>query len=540
MAQTYTLEEAARILGISVEEMKRRLKTEWTNLRSFRDGATLRFRANEIDELARKLGHSSDPDLQLGDSSASSGSSDDAPVVFDLDTPAPAAVTKTPAKKPQDDEPLIFNDGGDDLFDLVPDEPKTASKAGPKSGIKAGPKSNPPKPAEPIKVADEGLELTSIPEAELGVTEKKESTTRKMSKSGKVPVDDSADFELSLESDSTEYQLKVDESEEISLGDLPFARDVGDKDGDSGIFLRNPTDSGILLERKGPKSNPKILAKPAEKPQPPAKDDDDEIDFELSLDVAGGASSNRLSSKSMKKIEADDSEFDLSLDDPGSQGSVLEEVTSTYSQDEEKDIFETGFEIPNIDEESTSEAVPLEEADTDLEDSNFDLAIESTDELAADSSGSEVVELDDISTTAEASGIALERRTPERSGVSKSKTKLGRDVSEDTFDNMNLDESISASKALRGISPVVADNLEDADDEGEGVVGVAAAPVAAPWGPLPALMLLPCVFILFVGGIMGFELLQGMWGYHQPNKPASLVVDAVSDAMGIKPKDEAK
>jgi len=56
MSQTYTLEEAADKLNLSVEEFKRRLRTEWTQIRSFRDGATLRFRASEIDELARTIG----------------------------------------------------------------------------------------------------------------------------------------------------------------------------------------------------------------------------------------------------------------------------------------------------------------------------------------------------------------------------------------------------------------------------------------------------------------------------------------------------
>ena len=69
MAQTYTLEEAADKLNLSVEEFKRRLRTEWTQIRSFRDGATLRFRANEIDELARTYGLGSSDEMPLSESS---------------------------------------------------------------------------------------------------------------------------------------------------------------------------------------------------------------------------------------------------------------------------------------------------------------------------------------------------------------------------------------------------------------------------------------------------------------------------------------
>ena len=70
MAQYYTLEEAAQKLGLSTEEFRRRLATEWkSSPRRYPDGATLRFQSREIDELSRNLGRSSDPDLQLGDSS---------------------------------------------------------------------------------------------------------------------------------------------------------------------------------------------------------------------------------------------------------------------------------------------------------------------------------------------------------------------------------------------------------------------------------------------------------------------------------------
>ena len=66
MAQTYTLDEAAKRIGVPLDEFKRRIKDDWKTLRSFRDGSTLRFRSSDIDELARSLGEASDPGLQLG------------------------------------------------------------------------------------------------------------------------------------------------------------------------------------------------------------------------------------------------------------------------------------------------------------------------------------------------------------------------------------------------------------------------------------------------------------------------------------------
>src|SRR5256885_16407517 len=93
MAQTYTLEEAADHLNLSVEEFKRRLRTEWTQIRSFRDGSTLRFRANEIDELARSYGL---------------GSSDELP----LSGPAADVPTQAPAPPGADTFPLSAQAGG--------------------------------------------------------------------------------------------------------------------------------------------------------------------------------------------------------------------------------------------------------------------------------------------------------------------------------------------------------------------------------------------------------------------------------------------
>src|SRR5262245_22777747 len=68
MAQYYTLEEASRALGMSVDAFRKKLATEWRNTpRRYPDGATLRFQAREIDELARTLGRHSDADLQPAD-----------------------------------------------------------------------------------------------------------------------------------------------------------------------------------------------------------------------------------------------------------------------------------------------------------------------------------------------------------------------------------------------------------------------------------------------------------------------------------------
>ena len=71
------------------------------------------------------------------------------------------------------------------------------------------------------------------------------------------------------------------------------------------------------------------------------------------------------------------------------------------------------------------------------------------------------------------------------------------------------------------------DEVEE-DEEPALAVGPAAASPPAEWGALPALMLLPSVVILIVVGLMGFELIQGMWGFHKPSKVSSLVIDPIA------------
>src|SRR5438067_10361867 len=109
MAQTYTLEEAALRLGISPEDMKRRLKDDWKTVRSFRAGPTLRFRAGDIDELARSIGAASDAGLQLAPMDTPKPGSDDFKVTGEK---------KPVAAKPAADEPILFDSTDEDIFSL--------------------------------------------------------------------------------------------------------------------------------------------------------------------------------------------------------------------------------------------------------------------------------------------------------------------------------------------------------------------------------------------------------------------------------------
>ena len=489
MAQTYTLDEAANKLGISPEEFKRKLKGDWKSLKSFRDGPTLRFRSADIDELARTLGQASDPGLQPGDASALGDSSDE----IGLDVPL------TPPPKPRKlaaEKPLSFDDSDDDILSLSSDS--GVSKKKPKSSGDSDVRldKTPSKKGAKELTEEISLDLSGPRSGVLKSPSSKKLIGGKLkaNDSAKIPGpkgqpasdDSSSEFELSLDSDSDsfELQLNTDSSEEVDLGG---AIPSGTRGGQSGINLRKPVDSGVSLEKD-------------------KSDSESDLDFELSLDAPGAASGRLGLAKSGGKRPNDsDSEFELSLDDnSGVTDAIADDMNS-----EKGDIFETDFELPVIsDEESGSEVVAIDSADTDLENSDFDIAISDEDAPVEDESASQVLLVDDDDVVPVA-----------RKGSSRRSTL----ANDDMMDDLETDEGSSASSAMRKASY---------DDDDAPVRTVVAKPVS--WGPLPAVVLIPCLIVVLIGGMMSFEVLRGMWGYQQSTKTSDSLVRGVAVNLGFK------
>src|SRR5262245_31850414 len=144
--QMITLEEAAEKLGISPEEMKKRLKTDpdFRRLSQIRDGSTVRFKLAAIEELARSLGMASEQDLPLAPLS------DDEPPGSD-DFKVQGLDEKKKAKKAED-APLEFGSSEEDVFSLTEDPaPAPAAPSGKSSG-----KLTPNKPAKGLSDSSAG------------------------------------------------------------------------------------------------------------------------------------------------------------------------------------------------------------------------------------------------------------------------------------------------------------------------------------------------------------------------------------------------
>ena len=540
MAQTYTLEEAAAKLSLSLEEFKRRLRIEWASkVRPMRDGNTLRFRANEIEELGRSIGVGSSEEMQLGDSEATVAApvptfpSPKKPASKDVDEPLnldsdevflmpgedagkPASSkhlkgksssdsdirlrgTKKKAAQDEDDESILGH-LSEDEFELPTggSSVKLTGKSGKLSSIKLKSSESGSMPRPEMKSHESG----SMPRPELP--------------KGKDADNDSSEFELSLDADSDDFELSMmpDSSEEVSLGGEPLG--LKDASGQSGINLNRPADSGVSLEGKGGKSGKNLGGKSGKMPKPaPQPESDSEIDFELSIDSTG-ASSNKLK----KKPQGDSSsEFELSLEEPSDLSLDLD---SSGVGNKKGDIFEaTDFEIPALEDDSASEAISLDDADTDLESSEFDLAIDEDGVVADDESASEVVSIDE------------DEVQTKRKNIRKLK---GADSGVD-FDDMEEEEGSSASKALAGVKH---DDDEDGEEyevsesaEDGSVRPGSYAP--AQWGALPAILMMPTMVVLFIGSLMAYELMHGMWGYQQSNKPTTPLINTFAETLGMKP-----
>jgi hypothetical protein len=509
MAQFYTLEEAATRLQISPEEFKRKLKTEWTSIRPFRDGPTLRFRAADIDELARSLGAASDPGLQPGPVGSPAAEPSDDFAALPADKPLNT-------RRTADDAPLGLP-GGDDIF--------VAAEAGKgKPGAKGDsdvrldvskpsqPGSDPEAhlPTEEIALDISGPDSGVKKSPSSGKLSAPKSGTRLVGDSaGKIPgptdketSDSSSEFELSLDSDSDSFELQLtDSSEEVDIG--TEGPPAGEKSGQSGINLGKPSDSGVSLEKKGPKSGPRSG------PVPPAKaaadEADSDVDFELSLDPAG-ASGVRLGGpksgpKKPPQAEDSSSEFELTLDDSSGISERLADNLREPPDEGKGDIFETDFELPVMPDESGSEVVPVESADTDLDSAGFEA--DGGDEVVVDESASEVVVVDDEAPLIEDDepAVALD-------------------------DEAMLDDSPSASSALRGVR------------RGEEPVEVRTVVAAPPkWGPIPAIGLGLTLIPVFLGVLMTFDIMRGMWGYHHGGTAGGTLARGVADMFGMKVND---
>jgi excisionase family DNA binding protein len=344
-----------------------------------------------------------------------------------------------------------------DEIDLDQELQQAAGAAPPPSKLK--PKSGPPAlpQTSPFELSEPEVHLPDAPASDLS-------------------SDSSGDFELTPEAESSspltsssdEFTLELPDDADIGLGELP----AGDKaDPASGINLVNPADGGISLEESSSADEVDFeldAGQVQHTPRPASSPSHRDSEFELSLDADSEAP------------PSDSSEFELTLDDSGGLAPLDDDAG-------DKDIFETDFEVPALEDDSSSQAVVDEGAE--LESSDFDLTLGGEDDVVVEEeSGSQVVALDEEVEEASLGG------------------------EEPAFDQFETE-------------------AEEEVEEEEAPVVQKALPTA-PWGALPVVFMLPCVIVLFLVGIMGFELVQSVAAH----KPPGTLTKALSGLLGQNPK----
>jgi excisionase family DNA binding protein len=593
MAQGYyTLDEAAKILHISADEMKQMARKG--QLRSFQDRGTWRFRVQDIDEMARTRSAGSDPELPLADlpkprTSDSPSPRSPAPktregAVFHFaddevgvggDPVAKTGSTsgsgrrgpKSPTVPPaSDSEVRLVMDGSDLNFEIAPDKsPRPGSK------LRTGTTPRPPGSSKLSKVdsqksprpesrgpapedsdirlvpmdsdsdvhladnladsdvaiggpslksptdsdirlelagspppSDEGMLTDEInldeellkadakkkplPQSKLRPKTKRapEFPTTSPFELAEEPadadagpgdaLDSSSDFELTPMGESSspldsasddEFRLELPDDEDIGVGKAGGAL----KGPSSGISLDNPLDSGISLEEESSSDSDDFDLLTLDSDDDKKSKTSSDSEFELTLDDEA----------EIKPTDDSDSEFELTLDDSSGD---LEPLAK------DDGIFDTDFDVPELDE-SGSQAVAVD--DTDSSGSDFDLALGDDDISIDEESGSQVVAIDEEDVDDSAATIAARRR----------KKPIADIETDEDFGELSVDEE------LAGVEEELAEDQEPA-------VTVKAQP-PAPWGVLPVICLVPSVAVLFLAGVIGLEMLQGMSsGYKSP------------------------
>jgi len=400
--------------------------------------------------------------------------------------------------------------------------------------------------AGPVLPTESPFELS---EPDLGLDPESKSGKSGKGKSkppGRAEKDSSSDFEL-VSFDASKSPGDIG-SGEISLlpddDEIDFGAEVaGPHSGRSGINLQKPADSGISLEDEGSDEaiefelslDSGMTPKPAKQEEP---EDESSSEFELSLDDSGAADSSSEFELSLEDSgegiepaagEGSDSEFELTLDDEGALG----------VDEDAGDIFEeTNFDVPALDDDSGSEAVAMDsDGDTDLEGSDFEISMDDDSSMSDDDeSASHVVALEDEEEAEDDAATVARPRKAAAKAKPKSRAApvIEEEAAEDSSEfDIDLDEEPAAKKKPAKKKPaVVVDDDSEAEVEeeetGEEEEKVAAAPTTFEWGALPATLLFPTVVVMFVVGVMGFELIRGMWGYHRPSVVGKPVIDNIA------------
>lgn len=504
----YTLQQAAEVLGITEDELKRMAQSR--EVRAFADGGSWKFRQQDIEELARTREHGSDPDIQLSDSTSFSDSdSDDI-----LDEDAQVMLDALPGDAFTDDDSaktIIGVKGGGSASDsdvrlLLSDENAAGDSdvrlVGDSSTSLGG-------GAEDDDAVDLGDDISKAPsDSDIRMTfddsvvnpsaldDARDSDFGERTEEITLREED---FDLALSGNSasklTEPQGIIDQS--ASDDDLDFNFD---DDMSTGFKVEGGSDFDLA----GFDSDDELPS--AKGSTAPVLDDDDltiplesiklQDDSDISLapddsDITAGAPDSGINlgrpddsgiSLESADQESSDSEFELSLD-----------------SDSETDIFGSD-ELPAFKDDDDDDQIKVAASDSseteEVSDSDFELAIDEDFE-DDEESGSEVVAIDEDEEEEEP--VAAEE-----------------DYGEDYEDYEDVAATGEPATLQRGVTAAAASN--------------------PPWPGWLAAPLSITAFVLIICGMMMVEVMRNAWSHQTPYTLSGTVIKTVYDlavSMGL-------
>jgi hypothetical protein len=525
MAQFYTLEEAARVLGISPDELKAQAQSR--KVRAFMDSGSWRFRVADIDEHARRSGMGSDPDLSLSDldliaqsPDVGSESVEDINLAeFQLGVASPDMADSSMG--------LDLNDSDSDILlddrTLPPEDlgsssstilgmkpagkrpsdsdvklvPENKGKGASDSDVRLGTnpmglgRSAPPSDSN-VTLVNDDLDSGSsdaFASADAGETTLRPSPL--LGSSDEMTVADHSDSDFELTPSSVIDALEPESGSDFELTALDDASDEFDAaplkgPGDSDVTGAEPSTSGINLGRPS--------------------------DSGINLHSVGGF--NLDSADSIELAPLDDEEDDprkkpapkpaakpKPVEDPGATAmpQKVDLSATALPTKADRDIFEdTDFEVDALDSSSEDRTMQL--------DASSDFDIEESD------SASEVFAVDEDDVDAAAA------------------TAMGPAVTDDD-DEFGSDSGETDSAWDVEPEPTPSQAAAAAPRAGGGASPLLQSSAQAEWGGLWVGMLAVATVFMMLLAFVGMDLIRNMYDF-QGNSPASGLVQSIAGMIG--------
>ena len=489
MAKKYlSLEEAASLLGLSVEQVKK--AREQNELRGFSDRGSWKFREQDIEEYRRTHEADSSPDMPILSAGFDDGS-------------IKLGASDSDVRLMADD--LSFDD--DDIKGLVGtgSDVRLSGDSGPKLESGKGAASRDARLSDSdsdVRLA-EGDDFSATLETSLSALDS-DSDVKLFGAADLLGSDSDSDVKLAVGPDKTDSDIRL--ASPASRGGLGLSPD----DSDLKLLNRGSStragqpDSGISLEVRGSGLN--------------LNSDESGISLELDSGISLDADDSGISLESYDErsilsddsgisLDAGDSGISLDLDDVPSPAPVDMSRTMPMQAipSARKSLPETGrtteFEVPTT-------AVGRE--------SEFELAGLDDDDSVGTSTSVLTFDDDDVPNARTVAASALSSSSVEEDVVDDS-------YSDEEYDEESYDEYDADSADI------------DSDEEGFEVGSTSVSGVSAgfarradvDWGiPVKAMIGLSAV-IAILCSVVGIELMRTMWIWTQPgaDAPASAVLD---------------